>query len=325
MTFPFTRAHFQRFRFQSWKKLSSRRIPCLLCGSRKTSLVYTSANVHMAGFREVFAERVEKCEACGFVFTNPRLPSRALEKYYTQHYRLEGLPIPKSIEQFLSDEYREIWFSKERDLNVVLAAKPRGRLLDIGCASGTLLWLARQKGIEVKGVEVSKGSAEFAKNILGLDVFCGQLEDARLPDAQFDVVTMIHSLEHVSEPRRALREIRRILSDDGVFIAVVPNFASWSARKDKAHWKWLQPENHYSHFTPQTISALAESEGFAPSISTEEGRYGEEDIRQAYAAAEIPRVYAELKGSEIILVGRKTQTNNAVKPERSPSSVSAAR
>jgi 2-polyprenyl-3-methyl-5-hydroxy-6-metoxy-1,4-benzoquinol methylase len=324
MTFPFTRAHFESFRFQAWRKLSSRRIPCLLCGSRKTSLVYKSANVHMAGFREVFAERVEKCETCGFVFTNPRLPARALEKYYTKNYRLEGLPIPKSVEQFLSEEYREIWFSKQRDLNVVLGAKSHGRLLDIGCASGTLLWLARQKGFDVEGVEVSKGSAEFANDILGIDVFCGQLEDAHFANAHFDVVTMFHALEHVPEPRKVLREIRRILSDDGVFIAVVPNFASWSARKQKANWKWLQPENHYSHFTPETISALAEREGFAPSMSTEEGRYGAEYIRQAYAAEEIPRIYAELKGSEIILVGRKTRTNNSTKPALSPP-VSAAR
>jgi SAM-dependent methyltransferase len=324
MTFPFTRAHFERFRFQSWRKLSSRRIPCLLCGSRQTSLVYKTPNVHMAGFREVFAERVEKCEECGFVFTNPRLPARALEKYYTENYLLEGLPIPKSIEQFLSDEYREIWFSKERDLNVVLSATPRGSLLDIGCASGTLLWLAKQKGFQVNGVEVSKSSAEFANKILGLDVFCGQLEGARFQDGRFDVVTMIHSLEHVPEPRKALREIRRILADDGVFIAIVPNFASWSALTQKAQWKWLQPENHYSHFTPESIAALAEREGFATSMSTEEGRYGEEDIRQAYAAEEIQRIYAELKGSEIIFVGRKTQAKTAVKSKPS-ASLSAAR
>ena len=155
-------------------------------------------------------------------------------------------------------------------------------------------------------MEVSKSSAEFAKKVLGLDVFCGQLEGARFQDGQFDVITMIHSLEHVPEPHKALTEIRRILADDGVFIAVVPNFASWSALTQKAQWKWLQPENHYSHFTPESIAALAEREGFASSIRTEEGRYGEEDIRRAHTAEEIQRIYAELKGSEIILVGRKT-------------------
>jgi SAM-dependent methyltransferase len=311
MTLPFTSAHLARFRFQLWKKLASRRIPCVLCGSRKSSLVYKTPSVHMVGFREIFAERVEKCEDCGFVYTNPRLPAKALETFYSEYYQLEGLPIPKSVEQFLSDEYREIWSSKERDLNVVLSAKSRGRFLDIGCASGTLLWLARQNGFEVKGVEVSKGSAEFANRILGLDVFCGQLEDARFQDGQFDVVTMIHSLEHVPEPRRTLKEISRILAHDGVFIAIVPNFASWSALEKAAQWKWLQPENHYSHFTPESILALANREGFVSSVTTEEGRYGEDDIRAAYEPEEMRRIHEELKGSEIIFVGRKTPAEMA--------------
>jgi SAM-dependent methyltransferase len=152
---------------------------------------------------------------------------------------------------------------------------------------------------------VGRASADFAKKILGIEVFCGQLEDAKFHDREFDVITMMHSLEHVADPRRVFKEIRRILADDGAFIVVVPNFGSWSAKQDGARWKWLQPENHYSHFTPETLAEMANRENFISAMSTEEGRYGDEDIRAAYGPDNIRKVQAELKGSEIIFVGRK--------------------
>lgn len=259
----------------------------------------------MAGFREIFAERVESCSDCGFVFTNPRLPADRLETYYSKMYRLEGLEVPKSLEEFLGDQYKEIWFSKERDLGLVLSEKSGGRILDVGCASGSLLWMAKKKGFEVKGVEVGKKPAEFAKNVLGFDVFCGQIQDAHYRDGEFDVVTMIHSLEHVPDPRRVLKEIHRILRDDGIFIAVVPNLASWSAQKDGIDWIWLQPQNHYSHFTPETLKEMAAREGFLPKIVSEEGRYGEESINAIHDPESVQRIYSERKGSEIILFGHK--------------------
>jgi SAM-dependent methyltransferase/GT2 family glycosyltransferase len=307
-----TSAHLRIFRQQLWRKLFSRRVPCPLCSSVESTLVFRSPNVHMAVFRDIFAERVVLCASCGFVYTNPRLSARNLEKYYSRNYRLEGLEVPKTLEEFLGLRYREIWFSKERDLQLVLAQKSSGRLLDIGCASGTLLWLAKEKGFQVSGVEVGKESVAFARNVLGLDVFCGQLSGARFPAASFDVVTMFHSLEHVPEPLPVVREIARILAPDGVFIVVVPNFAAWSSEHDGAHWKWLQPQNHYSHFTPQTLARLAGRAGFYVEISSEEGRYGEAGIQAAFPPGQIPQIYSGLKGSELILIARKQLLQPAV-------------
>jgi SAM-dependent methyltransferase len=259
----------------------------------------------MIVFRKIFEEQVRQCRSCGFVYTSPRLPPDFLEKYYARDYRLEGLEVPNSLEEFLGDGYKDIWSSKERDLDVVLSVKRKGRLLDVGCASGALLWLAREAGFEVKGVEIGQGAAKFARGVLGLDVFLGQLEQAHFRDREFDVVTMLHSLEHLPNPRRALREIHRVLADDGVLVIVVPNLASWSAQKNGASWKWLQPQNHYSHFTPETIAHMGSLEGFLATIHSEEGRYGEEEIRGIHSPDEIRRIHNDLAGSEIVYVGRK--------------------
>ena len=97
---------------------------------------------------------------------------KKLERHYTKNHRLEGLPVKKSIEEFLSEPCKENWFSKARDLKLKLSVKTAGRVLDVGCASGTLLWLAKQKWFEVKGVEIGHGPAEFARNVLGIGVYC---------------------------------------------------------------------------------------------------------------------------------------------------------
>lgn len=290
------------FRRQLRRKLASQMVHCPLCDSRSNSLVCKTPNVHMPFFRRIFFERVVRCDACGFVFTNPRPTPAALERYYTDDYALEGLGIPKTLDEFLDDSYKEIWFSKDRDLQLVTQRKTSGKLLDIGCASGTFLWLAKQQGFSVHGVEVGRHSADFVRDALGFEVFCGQAEDARFPGNSFDVVTMFHSLEHVPDPRRVVREVRRVLAPGGLFVIVVPNYSAWSSERHGAQWIWLQPQNHYSHFTPQSLQRLLSEEGFAVKLHSEEGRYREAEIRGAHSEPEISRLYEGLKGSELIAV-----------------------
>src|SRR6266436_1246453 len=88
------------FRKQLQRKLASRTISCPLCGCAQFTLVCKHPNVHMFFFREVFAEKVVECRACGFVLTNPRAAPGALEKYYSEDYLLEGLNVPSSQEEF---------------------------------------------------------------------------------------------------------------------------------------------------------------------------------------------------------------------------------
>ena len=138
-----------------------------------------------------------------------------------------------------------------------------------------------------------------------MEVGCGQLADAPFRDGEFDVVTMVHVLEHMPDLCQVLRDTYRVRKEDGVLLVVVLNFASWSSERDGDQWKWLQPENHYSHFTPQTIAGVIEGEGFVSQITSEEGRFGEEAIRALYRPDEIQSISSELRVSEINVAARK--------------------
>ena len=100
-----------------------------------------------------------------------------------------------------------------------------GRYLDLGAGTGLLAsWLASQKKADVTAVEVSEfACATIRQRYPNVKTVVADL-DRELPvDGPFDVVTMIHCLEHIRDPAGILRRIRAVLAPTGVFICVVPN------------------------------------------------------------------------------------------------------
>ena len=195
-------------------------------------------------------------------------------KSNTKNHLLEGLPVPKSIEEFRSESYKEIWFSKERDLDLILGAKTAGAGSRCRLGFGDSAVARQTKTVRsYKGVEAGRVPVEFARNVLGIDVFCGQLEDANFGEREFDIVAMIHALEHVPHPRQMVRKIYRLLKDDGVLIVVVPSLQS-SVREGRS-----QSERGFSPNTTIHISRRKPLPGSliervcVPMVTSEEGRY----------------------------------------------------
>ena len=139
--------------------------------------------------------------------------------------------------------------------------RKNGKLLDIGCGSGNYLYWMKQFGWEVAGVEVSRAASERA-NQLTLNVFCGQLSDARFPDSQFDVITMWQAIEHLYDPKGVLEEINRILKDDGLLLVAAPNIGSFEFSIFKHNWPAIEIPRHLYHFSPLTITRLLTKKGF---------------------------------------------------------------
>lgn len=137
-----------------------------------------------------------------------------------------------------------------------------GRLLDVGCGSGNFLSSVRELGWDVRGVEVDSRAAARARDGLGLDVFCGTLADAALPEASFDVVTMRHVLEHLPDPSGTLAEVYRVLRPAGQLMIEVPNIAGFAARLFRTWWFNLDLPRHCYAFTPDTLARIVQARGF---------------------------------------------------------------
>ncbi len=119
------------------------------------------------------------------------------------------------------------------------------------------------------GTELS-GYAARAAAARGLAVHPGEVWEAGLAPASFDVVTSWHVIEHVADPRRVLDEIRRVLRPDGWLVLATPNLDDRifraAYRLARGHSPPLyevgEREIHLFHFSDQTLRALVKAAGF---------------------------------------------------------------
>lgn len=222
-----------------------------------------------------------ECGQCGYVFNNPRPSSDEIVEFYSQ---------PKKYDTWLTHEVArdDLW---ERRLRKVQAHAVPGRLLDVGTGTGQFLVHALKVFSSVAGTEVSLEAIRVATDKYGLDVLQGEVQDIGLPDQSFDNITMFHVLEHVHDPRSALRACHRLLVRGGRLFIAVPNDRRFLTRTRGAAllarakvapalgrtvprptlgWSGLPAlrldgeviEIHLSHFTAPVLNSLIEQEGF---------------------------------------------------------------
>jgi methionine biosynthesis protein MetW len=106
---------------------------------------------------------------------------------------------------------------------------PNTKVLDLGCGEGELLqWLAENKGVDARGVEIS--SARVQRAIArGVSVYQGDIDEglADYPNQAFDYVILSQTLQQTQRPLKVLHEMLRV--GQRVIVAF-PNFGHWRVR-----------------------------------------------------------------------------------------------
>ena len=98
-------------------------------------------------------------------------------------------------------------------------------ILDVGCGTGqtaaylTAEYGAKVTGIDINSIMVAKAKRRMQKDRLPVTVIKGSIEKTQLPDKKFDVILSESVLSFVNKPN-ALKEIFRLLKNDGRFIAI---------------------------------------------------------------------------------------------------------
>lgn len=140
-----------------------------------------------------------------------------------------------------------------------------GDLLDIGCALGEFMKLAKSKGFNVSGSEVSEFAASEAtqklpdSNIFTQDI---QKEQLPIPDNSFDLITMFDVIEHMSRPFDALLEANRLLRPGARIVVVTSNANSLTRFLKGSNWVGTADTTHTYLFTAFTLGFLLERTGF---------------------------------------------------------------
>ena len=108
--------------------------------------------------------------------------------------------------------------------------QPGTRVLDLGCGEGELLaWLAENKNVTARGVEIS--AAKVRKAIgRGVSAYQGDIDEglADYPSKAFDYVILSQTLQETHAPLHVLQEMLRV---GRRAVISFPNFGHWTMRR----------------------------------------------------------------------------------------------
>jgi 2-polyprenyl-3-methyl-5-hydroxy-6-metoxy-1,4-benzoquinol methylase len=244
-------------------------VACNLCGGDDFDVVFNSphrvpAGDQMAAFvastdRFDRYGQIVKCRGCGLVYTNPRpLPSGIRQGYRT------------TVDPEYAEEDSSRSINAHLSLHTLRRFAKKGRLLDVGCATGFFLNAARLD-FETIGIEPSEWAADYARTRLRLDVLTGNLEEVAIESGSFDVVTLIDVIEHVTDPKAALQRVSGLLKPGGWLYLVTPDIGSLSARLLRGRWWGLRPAHLY-YFSQATLRSMLQAAGLHVELLAPYGR-----------------------------------------------------
>jgi 2-polyprenyl-3-methyl-5-hydroxy-6-metoxy-1,4-benzoquinol methylase len=190
-----------------------------------------------------------KCSSCGFVFMKDIPSSEALYEYYSNNYERTSYLSPITI-----NRYNEI-------LDRFEAYRKTGNLLDVGAGYGFFLEIARQRGWNVHGTELTDEAVNHCTD-KGLTMFKGELQNIDFGNLEFDVIISIEVIEHINNPIEYLTKMNEILHPGGTIYVTTPNFNSYLRYRLKENYNVIEYPNHLGYFTRKTLNKLFTENGF---------------------------------------------------------------
>lgn len=219
---------------------------CPVCGAGEASPVVSFPQLSFG-----------RCVACGVVYKREQVP--ALPRKYESEYFEQGGA------QYLKRWEHRVRKSRRHVLACLEFAPAARSLLDVGCSAGYVLEAARSLGLREAGLDVSAYTVELCRQ-RGYRAEQGTLTALPFADGEFDVVTAKHTLEHVTDPLKALSELRRVLSPGGVALIVVPDADYLNIRLRPRTGNSLRPDGlgwqHHVYFDGKSLVDACTRAGF---------------------------------------------------------------
>ncbi|MEM3434205.1 MAG: class I SAM-dependent methyltransferase [Candidatus Methanomethyliaceae archaeon] len=225
-----------------------RYILCPLCGSNEHQVVSRFSGPWN------FRMPVVICKSCGFLFRNPQWDEDEAKKHYKKISRYYTLfhGNPRLSETRSNDEYKRAiprleWVQKY--------IKFPAKILDVGAGSGAFVELANQSGAQAIGIELDKDAVQIAQR-KGIPMELTSLEDSFFHPNSFDVITMFHVLEHVTNLHTFIMKAQNLLRPGGFLFIEVPDTSTLRERP-----KYYFVPEHNWNFTSQSLTRLFSQQG----------------------------------------------------------------
>ena len=226
---------------------------CPVCGSGKSRPRYTKC-VH--GYRMNYVV----CSRCDSLYANPRATEESLQNIYSSWNFFEGKEKNINYYSFLEGEPYLSRTAASRLDRIECFTKGRD-LLEVGSAAGFFLNQAKQRGYNVKGIEISAPMARWASERWEVPVESASIEKFELPTLAWDVIASWGLFTILRDPRAVLRKFNRALRPGGVLaLNTYYNESLW-ARIWRGNW-YILVLNTSQIWSAKTLVHTLEEHGF---------------------------------------------------------------
>jgi SAM-dependent methyltransferase len=177
--------------------------------------------------------------------------------YYESHLaRAYGYP---SLDKRARDDLNERCMHWMR--TVLKYRLPPARALELGSAHGGFVALMRWAGFDASGLEISPWLVEYAKSTFGVPMFTGPIEKQNIEPRSLDLIVHFDVLEHLPDPRGAMRHCMELLKPDGVMILQTPCFPVGRTHEEMVSGKdrfldQFKPKEHLYLFGRESLTRL---------------------------------------------------------------------
>lgn len=171
------------------------------------------------------------------------------------------------------DPFQKFWHKRRFSEVERIIESTGGRILDIGCADGMFskVILDKSKARELIGIDVLKSSIDWAKKHWKrnkkMKFKVGNAQDLDFKPESFDAVFVLEVLEHVEDPLKVLRSVRKILKKGGYGIFLVPSESTlfrlvWFLWLHFYPRGWVWKDTHIQTYRGNGLASLCKKAGF---------------------------------------------------------------
>lgn len=211
---------------------------CYLCNN-------SELNNRKGSVRDNPKLKIKECPNCGLVSLS------SLEHIRNNHYENSGMhgeTLP-SMESWL----KETEHDDQRRFEVLKELIINKRVLDFGCGAAGFVHKVQSLATEAAGVDPERRVHEYWNDSITL---YSQIEDVK---TSYDIITAFHVIEHLPDPREALRKLKSLLSDRGRLVIEVPSSEDvlLTLYANEAFQNFTYWSQHLFLFNPETLRKLA--------------------------------------------------------------------
>lgn len=180
---------------------------CPICNSIDRKILYNQS------FAKHFSHHIACCRNCGFVYVSNAPGINYYSRYYENMSKYED-----TRDQLLHQKSARMISS---------FARKKDTILDIGCATGHLLYLLKKNGfINLNGIDPAPLCKKFAKRSFALDIKTAELYSFKSP-LKYDFIILSAILEHLTDLHLAVEHVVKLLKSNGKIFVGLPDAGSF--------------------------------------------------------------------------------------------------